>query len=591
MRGLRKMLYKASRRWVAVLWVLSLIVPVWGAPAPVLAAEPPPRRVHAPYFAGNVIYSQTTIFWLGRITPTENYADVRVGYNDEHLYVNVAVIDRRLWYDTSPTPETLTDWDAVSLYLGINDALALDAGTCQFVAQLVSWEPRAGYQQAYCGSSSATWEPATVDFTATTGWRGDRPNNNVDDRGWVARFVIPFTALGLTRAPARGTTWRLGLVVHDRDDAAGTPIPAQVWPETLDPQQPQSWGELIFGRPRPYTSAPATPEGAVTIREGLNGAIVPDAPVGGHTTCGRGVEYWTQWGERNLGQVAYFNIQNQSDISDWPCFSKYYVTFPLDQVPEGRVIQSAEVILHQFGGAGAGWSPPAQPSLIQAFTVAESWDEATLTWNNAPGPAEFAGETWVQPTSVYLGQPGVPWTWDVSAAVASAYAAGEPLRLAFYEADAAYHSGKYFRTSEEEEYGAVGRPTLNITWGDPLATVASASQPAVLLPGDRVTTTLLVQGSGYPLTLGGALGEGFVDAVALTSGLDLTAGSLAWSGAPALGETVALQFAATVTGTTGSLVTYAVTLAQNGEVVDTLNGRFILDPRLFYLPLIARDAP
>jgi len=28
----------------------------------------------------------------------------------------------------------------------------------------------------------------------------------------------------------------------------------------------------------------------------------------------------------------HVNVQNQSDISDWPCFSKYYVTFPLDAV-------------------------------------------------------------------------------------------------------------------------------------------------------------------------------------------------------------------------------------------------------------------
>ena len=48
------------------------------------------------------------VFWFGRVTPTENYADVRVGYTSQELVLNVATFDRRLWYDDAPSPGDLT---------------------------------------------------------------------------------------------------------------------------------------------------------------------------------------------------------------------------------------------------------------------------------------------------------------------------------------------------------------------------------------------------------------------------------------------------------------------------------------------------
>ena len=59
--------------------------------------------MNAPYFADRIKYAETAIFWFGRVTSTENYADVRVGYNASELYVNLAAFDRRLWYQTSPS--------------------------------------------------------------------------------------------------------------------------------------------------------------------------------------------------------------------------------------------------------------------------------------------------------------------------------------------------------------------------------------------------------------------------------------------------------------------------------------------------------
>ncbi|MDT8304975.1 MAG: hypothetical protein RRC07_03480, partial [Anaerolineae bacterium] len=53
----------------------------------------------------------------------------------------------------------------------------------------------------------------------------------------------------------------------------------------------------------------------------------------------------------------------------------------------------------------------------------------------------------------------------VSRAVAQAHASGQPLRLVLYSADGAYHSGKYFSSSDVPAWNAAARPTLTVSWG------------------------------------------------------------------------------------------------------------------------------
>ena len=74
---------------------------------------------------------------------------------------------------------------------------------------------------------------------------------------------------------------------------------------------------------------------------------------------------------------------------------------------------------------------------------------------------ENVARTWVNPLP--LGGAGQYITWDLSGAVAEAYANGQPLRLALYSADSARHSGKYFSSSEAGV--SIRRPTLDITYG------------------------------------------------------------------------------------------------------------------------------
>lgn len=423
------------------------------------------RRVNAPYDTVTAL-PRRAIFWFGRVDPTNNYADVRVVYDDDQLYVTLHIFDRHTWFDTTPSTNTLTEWDAATLQLDLsgNSGSAPDGSSYRFVAQLNNPpQDRTHYQAAYQGNGSG-WSPAALPFTTLAGWTGvSVNNNNGDDRGWTANFEIPFSSLGLGSRPSDGTVWGLRLAVHDRDTQNGGSIPDQVWPEESQTNQPATWGQIHFGLPG-YAN-PAAPQGSTTIRQGLNGATITDAQVGGYFDCGEpfNPNFFNGWGDANhynRPNRDQLNVQNQANLGDWPCFSKTYITFPLDQIPSGKEIISAELIMNHFGNSNPA---QAQDSFIHVLTVGEGWAEPTITWNNAPLAVENTAVTRVSPLPAFPGWPGIPRTWDVGRAVAEAYAGGEPLRLVLYATDSALHSGKYFYSSDADPEG---RPTLVVVWGE-----------------------------------------------------------------------------------------------------------------------------
>ena len=434
-----------------------------------------PRTIHAPYFpVGDVTaekFPEMGLFWFGRVNSSENYIDTRVGYNDSALYVHASIFDRLVRYDPTHNPARLTSYDSVTVYVNTGSPTALypNGQTFRFDAQVSWFEDQSLYQAGYRGGANK-WQPdPSLAFTGSRGYAGGQFNNGKENRGWAMGFTIPFASLGLTEKPADGSTWGLAVVVHDRDYAPPAGMaPTKLWPETASGTNPKSWGRLVFGTLQ-YSPAPSTAGGTVVIRHKLNGAVVNDTGAGGD--MGRLCDttgIWTRWGGFNFARRDSTNIQNQSNLHDWPCFSKFYITFPLAQVPRGKVIVSARLILHEWGGSD--WTL-AEPSLIQISTVRRDWYELTLTWNNAPIPLENVSQAWVDPVPHGIQPsewPGWAYDWDLSAAAAEAYKAGAPLRLAVYEADSAMHSGKYFSTSQAADWNASGRPTLEITWGNPV---------------------------------------------------------------------------------------------------------------------------
>ncbi len=419
-------------------------------------------RINAPGFGrAEIPFNQTAIAWFGTLSPERNHADIRVGYNDAGLYVYFAVFDRHLWYDPRPDPATLTQWDAVTLLLDTAGGDGLSPASWRFVAQL-SQGPAPAWQAAYRGGAGG-WQPVSVAFEARPGWRGEALNDNRGtDRGWAMGFTIPFAQLGLSRPPPLGAQWRLAAILHDRDGPAEPPLPDQRWPSAMQENSPLCWAWLRFGLP---TYAPGgTPTGRVQIyRPTQDSPLVPDADVGGaiaNQCPGDDGHIWGEWANRNYGQAPDFNVQNQSDVADWPCFARYYVTFPLEAVPPGQVILKATLTLHQFGSS-TGRS--GARSWIQVLLANGDWQERTITWNNAPQAEENLGGSWVEPID-FPGWPGVARTWDVTYGAAKAYRRGEPLRLVLYSADADYHTGKYFVSSDTEDWNRAARPRLEVWW-------------------------------------------------------------------------------------------------------------------------------
>ncbi len=406
---------------------------------------------------------EPAVFWFGAVTPTINSSDVRMWYHENAVEVTLHIIDRRLWHQSTPAKPTLDEWDSVTVLVNLdgNKANSPTVNSYRFVIQYGATENDDRYQASFRGTGSA-WESVPIPFTAESSYRGEGGvNSDSDNKGWQLSLVLPFSTLSLPGPPPEGSVWDLGFAVHDRDDVYGTPIADQVWPGQMDPDNPSTWGQLHFGRSR-YAGPNKLPQGIITIQGGFDGITVPDAHVGGNFTCGEGMDHWSEWGEANYASSTQINIQNQWDVAEYPCFSKYFVTFPLDLIPSGKVIVAAKLHMNLFGNAGGGqWGEPPD-SYIQALTVGDAWDEATINWNNAPLALENISGTWVKPVQT-SGQRH--YSWDVGKAVEEANQSGEPVRLALYSADGEMHTGKYFFSSDADDWGGTVRPSLQVVYG------------------------------------------------------------------------------------------------------------------------------
>ncbi len=578
---------------MAMLALLAMLPVAAHAQAPLVPV------VHAPY---NAPGHEAAVFWFGRVTSQENYADVRLGYFDDRLYVHLSIIDRRLWFDTTPSPTDLTDWDAISLYLSADPTSPLE-GSHRFDAQFSFPGDRAAYQAAYRWQAGA-WSPAAVAFETVTGLSGD-PNTSRDGRGWTIVTYVPFASLGLDGPPAPGTLWRIGLVLHDRDDSAGTPLAKQVWPTGMSSTNPATWAELSFGAPPAYTPPDANPGGVVTIRHGQNGATVVDAHVGGSVVCG-GIPDWelfARWGELNYSGEPFLNAQNLGHISEWPCFSKVYITFPLDALPQDKVMLTAELTMYQFGNAGAYENPSdpqPEPSLIQVATVDQGWEETSITWNNAPPAVENITTLRVDPLEpsppwpgIPIG-PGVPRVWDVSSAVAEAYADNKPVQLALYSPSWEFHSGKYFRSSDFLDIP--GRPTLTVTWGEPAAQIAKEADRAGADRGEAVAYTLGFHGTGDALVMTDTLPSGVdwvgdlaASGTAAQPVYDAGSRRITWQGSPTQGQPVEITYSVLVSVWGQERLTNTAQLSDGQGSSSVASMTVLANPNRCFLPLVMRQ--
>jgi len=417
-------------------------------------------RINVPYFGSSAVpFNQTALFWFGDVTSADTYTDVRVGYNQSELFIDLHTVDRYLWYDTNTSAPNLSQYDNASVYL--NTTGTGSGSAYRFQAGVNGYVKRPNYQRAYT-LKGAAWAAANIPFTPIYAWQG-HGFNGPEDSGWSMTYHLPFSSLGFSSAPTQGTSWKLAVQAQNRDNAtASATLPAKWWPPAASETAPSGWGQLLFGVPA-YQPPRASTTSIYTVRNQLNHQVVTDGMVGGALSCGNlGLNRWTQWGAQSYPGASRVNIQNETFISDWNCFSKFYITFPLSSLPAGKAVAKATVTLYEYANAGVQGQP--NPSSIQVATVNQNWNASTLCWNNAPQVQENITTILVNTkTTPVVPAPGLPIAWDVSRAVAQAYAAGQPLRLVFYTPADQHDSGKYFFSSSVGDWNAAGRPTLQVT--------------------------------------------------------------------------------------------------------------------------------
>lgn len=574
---------------------------VSGTAASTVSAQltPATRRVNIPYAGSSVDWAQTAIFWFGQNElglPGKNYIDVRMAYTSSALRVHVTVIDYYLWYKVNPVPgDDLTQYDAVALYLdtGYNQNNTPQPDDYFF---LTGTQNGTAYQRQARGNGSGwnnSWS-GSWSHTASMQWScnpGPNDNGCTIDFGWVATFTIPWSTLAVSGPPAAETLWGLGVRLYDRDaeSSAGLLSPEH-WPETFAANCPASWGELHFGYGS-YEPPQAIVQGTTVIRASSSqDNTVVDAWLGGGGTCSGGHEGGS---ELNHGDDVYLFVGAETSPTNFPCFSKSYLRFSLDDVPRDKVILSAILTLHQWSNAGSPGE--AEPSWVHLFAINDLWDEMTIHWNNAPLARENVAATWLYPITGDDGNwPGVARQWDATSLVAEAYAANGPVDMAIYGSDTEMHSNKYLTSSEQGDWNVASRPVLTVVWGQPVAQVSKQVSPLFVEQGQLATFTLSLLGSGRQLVLTDNLPAeiGVPGTINVIGGPSATYDPgmhrITWSGAPAAGQPVTIVFSAPIRIDGPCTVANTAVLEEVGEGTSSDSAVLLVDPIQVWLPIVLK---
>jgi len=576
--------------------------------------------VNAPYFSDGLDWGQTAIFWFGQNEqgdpPTRNYADVRVGYTADDLEIRFTIADYYLWYDeNADSSSDLTQYDAVALYLdtAYDRATAPQPDDYRFLIGARFSKDVDYYMRQARGNGSdwdVGWAPS-ANWTALSvmSWScnpGPNSNSCGIDYGWTAIFTIPWETLRLSGPPADGTVWGLGVRLYDRDDEPPNGyVSPEHWPETSSHNSPSTWGELAFNPPT-YEPPFAVVKGTTTIRRATetDTSVVQDAWMGGGGWCSGGHEGGadTNHGGFNPdGSVKERELFAGSEVAvtHLPCFSKSFMRFYLNDLPPGKVIMSATLTLHHWGNSGNPSAPEDEnrphDSYVWLYSISDDWTETGITWNNAPLAQKNLDVVRITPLSSHPGWPGIPYTWDATEAVASAYAASQPVNLAIYDSANQRNTSKYLTSSECGDWNAEGRPTLTVVWGEAQFVKSAQTVPApsdtLLGLGGTITYTLKAWGSGQALTVTDVLPARISHPLMYTADYgsttyDSVARKLTWTGSPSTGQAVSITYPVTVTqgGTYAIINTAHITVANGGT--STASYTVFVEPRQMFLPCI-----
>ena len=184
----------------------------------------------------------------------------------------------------------------------------------------------------------------------------------------------------------------------------------------------------------------------------------------------------------------------------------------------------------------------------------------------------------------------------MSRAVAEAYASGAPLRLVLYEADWAYHSGKYFHSSDACDWNTEGCPALTITWGRAVADLEKAAIPSFGDQGNSITYALSFFGSGNTQTLTDTLPVGTsapgnfeLEGTSVTPTYEGGQHRLTWSDTLSVSQEVTIHYPVTITTSDRQALINIAELCEEGGEPGTATATVIANPHLTHLPLTLKN--
>jgi hypothetical protein len=590
---------------------LTLVGGLAASPGNAAAQAARPRRVNLPYFSGAIDINQAAIFWFGvnewyQNIPSRNYVDVRIAYSPEGLYWRATGIDYYLWNKANAIPsDDLTRYDALAIYIDTGHDRAASPQTDDYYFLVGLHGDESGdtpqYRRQARGTGSG-WDTSAISSAAWSDysgwqWSDTGPNNNSGniDYGWVMGGTIPWSAVGLSGPPPNGTVWGFGALQYDQDQSPGTPPLQENWPEGFNRNQPSTWGELRFGIPS-YTPPSAVQRGSVLIRSATPlDNTVEDSWMGGGGWCNSGHEGHS---EDNHGNDDKLFVGSEIQPTHFPCYNKSYLRFSLASMPANKVIISATLTLHHWGGANVDMNTT---SYVWLSSVTDAWNEMTIHWNNAPLAQENFSMTPIPPKRTPLVWPGDPYRWNVSQAVAEAYAAGQPVSFAIYDSTTGRDSSKYLTSSENGinddpaywNWNIAGRPRLDITYGDPVASLIKRASPILATRGSTITYTLNLVGSGQTLSLTDTIPSALSNPVTMnatfgTPQYNSSTRQLTWSAAPTAGQAVTITYTVTANVSGPLMVSNTATLTAPGNPASNSTAFVCIDCRAVWLPLITR---
>jgi Carbohydrate family 9 binding domain-like/Domain of unknown function (DUF4091) len=196
----------------------------------------PPLSHAAPYVpgldpgAGAAAFGASPIVLSGAAVGSDGTADVRLAYDDDHLYVSWAVRDAALVVNQGGRDGELWNGDSVELFLDVaNDkAAALDPNHFHF---LVNVNGDLTDERGSAGS----WDRS---FTS-----GAAPSVARTSTGYEVGLRVPWSALGVS--PCAGLQLGLDVAANDVDQPGASPRQFD-WARLQRFAQPSRWGVLTL---------------------------------------------------------------------------------------------------------------------------------------------------------------------------------------------------------------------------------------------------------------------------------------------------------------------------------------------------------